>query len=294
MKDILKRLRRYEIRIRKAINSQMQGDFHSIFKGSGLEFDDVRPYQWGDDIRNIDWRVTAKGHGTFMKTFIEEKEQSVFFLLDVSASQEIGKNKKQKIDLAKEMTGLLALSAIREGSKVGLLCYSDRVEDYVKPSKTIKHAYEICNRMFSLKPTSKKTDLDAGIKYTLNLLNKKSIIFIISDFIDENFTHSMRGLARKHDLVVIQIHDKRESAIPHLGIVPLIEKESGKTVWLNTSSSDFKNAIETTHGKNKESLKDFCKRNDVNYLSIGTEDDYVPALIKLFRHRNRSNARRTR
>ena len=140
-KDILKRLRRYEIRIRKAINSQMQGDFHSIFKGSGLEFDDVRPYQWGDDVRNIDWRVTAKGHGTFMKTFIEEKEQTVFFLLDVSASQEIGKEKRQKIDLAKEMAGLLALSAIREGSKVGLLAYSDQVEDYVKPSKTMKHAY---------------------------------------------------------------------------------------------------------------------------------------------------------
>ena len=294
MKDILKKIRRYEIRIRKAINSQMQGDFHSIFKGSGLEFDDVRPYQWGDDIRNIHWGVTAKGHGTFMKTFIEEKEQTVFFLLDVSASQEIGKEKYQKIDLAKEMTGLLALSAIREGSKVGVLCYSDQVEDYVKPSKTVKHAYEIINRIFSLKPKSKKTDLDAGIKYTLNLLNKKAIIFIISDFIDENFTHSMRGLARKHDLVVVQVSDKREAAVPQLGIVPLYEKESGKTVWLNTSSNEFKNAVDKTHGKNRESLEDFCRRNDVNYVSIGTEEDYVPKLIRLFRHRNRSNARRTR
>lgn len=294
MKDILKRLRKYEIRIRKALNSQMQGDFHSIFKGSGLEFDDVRPYQWGDDIRNIDWRVTAKGQGTFMKTFIEEKEQTVFFLLDVSASQEIGKNNRQKIDLAKEMTGLLALSAIREGSKVGLLCYSDQVEDYIKPSKTTKHAYEIINRMFSLKPKSKKTDLDGAIKYTLNLLNKKTIIFIISDFIDENFTHSMRGLARKHDLVAIHISDKRESAIPQLGIVPLYEKESSKTVWLNTSSKEFKSAVQKTHGKNKDSLDNFCKRNDVNYTAIGTEEDYVPKLIKLFRHRNTSNARRTR
>lgn len=294
MKEILKRLRRYDIRIRKAINSQMQGDFHSIFKGSGLEFDDVRPYQWGDDVRNIDWKVTAKGHGTFMKTFIEEKEQSVFFLLDVSASQEIGKNNRQKIDLAKEVTGLLTLAAIREGSKVGLLSYSDQVEDYVKPSKTIKHAYEIINRMYTLKPKSKKTDLDSAIKYVLNLLNKKTIVFIISDFIDENFTHSMRGLARKHDLVVVHISDKRESAIPQLGIVPLYEKESGKTVWLNTSSAEFKSAVDHTHGKNKDSLSDFCKRNNVNYVSVGTEDDYVPKLIKLFRHRNRSNARKTR
>ncbi|GAB4247470.1 MAG: DUF58 domain-containing protein [Ekhidna sp.] len=294
MKEILKRLRRYEIRIRKAINSQMQGDFHSIFKGSGLEFDDVRPYQWGDDVRNIDWKVTAKGHGTFMKTFIEEKEQTVFFLLDVSASQEIGKDSRQKIDLAKEVTGLLTLSAIREGSKVGLLCYSDQVEAYVKPGKTLKHAYEIIDRMFSLKPKSRKTNLDQGIKYTLNLLNKKAIVFIVSDFIDENFTHSLRGIARKHDLVVVHVSDRSETAIPHLGIVPLYEKESGKTVWLNTSSSEFKNAVDKTHGKNKESLSDFCKRNDVNYVSIGTEDDYVPKLIRLFRHRNRGNARRTR
>jgi len=156
MKEILKKLRRYEVRIRKAINSQMQGDFHSIFKGSGLEFDDVRQYQWGDDIRTIDWRVTAKGHGTFVKTFIEEKEQTVLFVLDVSASQEIGKQKKQKIDIAKEVTGVLALSAIREGSKVGLLSYSNQVEDYVKPAKTVAHAYEIINRMFSLKPKSRR------------------------------------------------------------------------------------------------------------------------------------------
>ena len=294
MKEILKKLRRYEVKIRKAINSQMQGDFHSIFKGSGLEFDDVRPYQWGDDVRNIDWRVTAKGHGTFMKTFIEEKEQTVFFLLDVSASQEIGKDKRQKIDLTREVAGVLTLAAIKEGSKVGVLSYSDRVESYAKPGKSMKHAYEIINKIFSFKPKSKKTHLDGAIKYTLNLLNRKSIIFIISDFLDEDFTHSLRGLARKHDLIVMHVSDKSESVIPQLGIVPLLEKESGKTIWMNTSSQDFKKTFERTYGNKKESLADFCKRNDVNYVSIGTEEEYVPKLIKLFRHRNRGNAQRTR
>ncbi len=294
MKEILKKLRRYEVRIRKAINSQMQGDFHSIFKGSGLEFDDVRPYQWGDDVRNIDWRVTAKGHGTFMKTFIEEKEQTVFFLLDVSASQEIGKDKKQKIDLTKEVTGVLSLAAIKESSKVGVLFFSDQVEGYVKLGKGMKHAYEIIDKVFSLKPKSKKTNLDAAIKYTLNLLNRKSIIFVMSDFIDENFTHSLRGLARKHDLIVVHVSDKSETVIPQLGIVPLLEKESGKTIWMNTSSEGFKKMYEKTYGSKKESLADFCRRNDVNYVSIGTEDEYVPELIRLFRHRNRGNARRTR
>lgn len=294
MKEILKRLRRYEVRIRKAINSQMQGDFKSIFRGSGLEFDDVRPYQWGDDVRNIDWKVTAKGQGTFMKTFIEEKEQTVFFLLDVSASQEIGKEKRQKIDLTKEVTGVLTLAAIKEGSKVGVLSYSDRVEGYIKPGKSMKHAYEIIDKVFSIRPQSKKTDLDGAIKYTLNLLNRKSIIFIVSDFIDENFTQSLKGLARKHDLIVLHISDKTESVVPSLGIVPMLEKETGKTLWMNTSSDDFRKTFEKTYGSKKESLEDFCKRNDVNYASIGTADEYVPKLIRLFRHRNRGNARRTR
>lgn len=294
MKDILNKLRRYDIRIRKAINSQMQGDFRSIFKGAGLDYDGVRQYQWGDDVRTIDWRVTAKGHGTFVKEYIEEKEQTVFFLVDVSASQEIGKDNRQKIDLAKEITGLLAISATKEGSKVGALCYSDQVEDYIKPSKTLKHAYEIVNRLFTLKPKSKKTNLNEAIKYVLNLLKRKTVVFIVSDFIDEGFNQSLKGLARRHDLVVIDISDKRESALPSLGIVPLYEKESGKTVWLNTSSESFKNVVSKTHGKNKDSLEQFCKRNDVNYVSIATEDDYVPSLIKLFRHRNRSNAKRSR
>ncbi len=294
MKDILKKLRRYDIRIRKAINSQMQGDFKSIFKGAGLEYDDVRPYQWGDDVRTIDWRVTAKGHGTFVKTYIEEKEQTVFFLLDVSASQEIGKENLQKIDLAKEVTGLLSISAVKEGSKVGVLCYTDQVEDFVKPGKTIKHAYEIINRLQALKPRSRQTNLNEGIKYILNLLKRKTVIFVISDFIDEGFEQSLKGLARRHDLVVIDISDKREGVLPSLGIVPLYEKESGRTIWMNTSSDSFKNTISKSHGKNKESLENFCKRNDVNYVSIATEDDYVPQLIKLFRHRNRSNARKTR
>ncbi len=294
MKEILKKLRRYDIRIRKAINSQMQGDFRSIFKGAGLEYEDARPYQWGDDIRTIDWRVTAKGHGTFVKTFIEEKEQTVFFLVDVSASQEIGKDKRQKIDLTKEITGLLSISAVREGSKVGVLCYSDRVEDYVKPAKTLKHAYEVINRLFQLKPKSKKTNLSGAIKYLLNLLKRKTVVFVVSDFIDEGFTQSLKGLARKHDLVVIDVSDRREKGMPNLGIVPLYEKESEKTIWLNTSSESFKQVVSKTQGENKESLEDFCRRNDVNYVSIATEEDYVPKLIKLFRHRNRSNARRTR
>ncbi len=294
MKDILKKLRKYEIRIRKAINSQMQGDFHSIFKGSGLVFDDVRSYQYGDDVRTIDWNVTAKGHGTFVKTFIEEKEQTVLFILDVSASQEIGRDGSQKIDLAKEITALLSISATKESSQVGLLCYSDQNEKYIKPSKGTKHGYELLSTIFTLKPRSKKTNLDGAIRSALGLVKKKAVIFLISDFIDEEYQHSLKGMARKHDLVIIQLFDKQESNMPGFGIIPLLEKETGKTIWVNTSSGNFRNTLEKNHHKNSTELERFCSRNDINYVAIETGEDYVPKLIGLFRHRNKSNARRAR
>lgn len=294
MKDILKKLRKYEIRIRKAINSQMQGDFHSIFKGSGLEFDDVRSYQYGDDVRTIDWNVTAKGHGTFVKTFIEEKEQTVMFMLDVSASQEIGKDGSQKIDIAKEIAALLSMSASKESSQVGLFCFSDQKEKYIKPGKGTKHSYEILSGIFKTSPKSRKTNLDLAIKTTLGMLRKKAVVFLISDFIDEGYEHSLKGLARKHDLVVIQLFDQRESNMPGLGIIPLLEKESGKTLWVNTSSGNFRNTLNKTYKKNSSDLERFCSRNDVNYVAIEAGEDYVPKLIRLFRHRNKSSIQRVR
>jgi uncharacterized protein (DUF58 family) len=272
----------------------MQGDFQSIFKGSGLEFDDVRQYQYGDDIRTIDWNVSAKGHGTFVKTFKEEKEQSVFFILDVSASQEIGKERHQKIDLVKEIASVLSLAALKESSQVGVMCYSDQLEKYIKPAKGQRHGYEIINALYNLKPESKKTNLDRAIKYTLNLLKRKSIIFLISDFVDENYLHSLKGMGRKHDLVVIQIFDKSESNVPKLGIVPLYEKESGKNIWVNSSSAKFRSHFNKTYKNQTETLDDFCRRNDINYISVDTYEDYVPKLIRLFTYRNKANSQRVR
>src|ERR1041384_1966643 len=184
MKDLLKKLRRYEIQIRKAINSQMQGDFHSVFKGTGLEFDDVRPYQYGDDIRTIDWNVSAKGHGTFVKTFREEKEQTVFFILDVSASEDIGSPGKTKVDIGKEICGVLSLAAVKESSHVGLICFSDIRDRYIKPTKGHLQAYEIISALTSLKPTSKGTNLTKAISFALNAIRRRSVVILISDFID--------------------------------------------------------------------------------------------------------------
>ncbi len=288
MKELVKKLRKYQIQIRKAINNQMQGDFHSVFKGSGLEFDDVRAYQYGDDVRIIDWNVTAKGHGTFVKTFREEKEQIVFFLIDVSASQEIGTPGNQKIDIAKEIGGVLALSAVEEQSQVGLICFSDQKERYVKPGKGNKQAFRFIAELFRLTPSSLKTNISRAILYALDLIKRKSVVILISDFIDDNYEHNLRALARKHDLVVIHLSDRRETNLPRLGIIPLLDKESKKTLWINTSSPVFRKNIKETFTGNKSKLEDFCRKQRANYVNIYTDEDYIPKLIKLFRVRNKS------
>jgi uncharacterized protein (DUF58 family) len=287
MKEVLKKIRKYEIEIRKAINAQMQGDFRSLFKGSGLEFDDVRAYQYGDDVRAIDWNVSAKGHGTFVKTFKEEKEQTVFFIVDVSASQEIGVPGKNKSDISKEIAMLLTFSALKESSQVGLICYSDQKEKYVKPGKGMKHGYEILGQLYHLKPKSRQTDLNKAIRFALNFIKRKSIVIFISDFIDENYEHNLKGLARKHDLVLIHVSDIRESRMPPLGIIPLHDKETGKTIWVNTSSKSFKSRFEGNQTGNQNDLKTFSLKNQADYLHVNTNEDYVPQLIKLFKVRNK-------
>lgn len=288
MKELVKKLRKYQIQIRKAINNQMQGDFHSVFKGSGLEFDDVRAYQYGDDVRTINWNVSAKGHGTFVKTFKEEKEQIVFFLIDVSASQEIGNPGNQKIDIVKEICGVLSLSAVQEQSQVGLICFSDQKEKYVKPGKGEKHAFRFISDLMTLKPKSAKTNISKSILYALNLIKRKSVVIMISDFIDEGYEHNLKALSSQHDLVVIHISDVRETQMPRLGIVPLLDKESKKTIWTNTSSPGFRSGLKETFEGNQEKLEVFCRRHQANYVNIYTDEDYVPKLIKLFRVRNKS------
>jgi uncharacterized protein (DUF58 family) len=289
VKDILKKLRKYEIQIRKAINSQMQGDYRSVFKGTGLEFDDVRPYQYGDDIRTIDWNVSAKGHGTFVKTFREEKEQTIFFMLDVSASEDIGSPGRTKADIGKEVCGVLALSAAKESSHVGLICFSDVKEKYFKPTKGHSQAYEIISALSTLQPRSLKTDLSKAISFALNTIKRRSVVVLISDFIDDgDFYHNLKSLARRHDLVIIQISDKRETRLPKLGIIPVLDKESKKTLWINTSFGDFRSKTMKSFDQRKDTLEKFSRKHQINFLSLDTDEDYVPQLLKLFKVRNRS------
>ena len=288
MRELIKKLRKYQIEIRKAINNLMQGDFNSVFKGTGLEFDDVRAYQYGDDVRIIHWNVSAKGHGTFVKTFREEKEQTVFFLVDVSASQDIGNPGKKKIEVAREICGVLALSAVHEQSQVGLICYSDQKERYIRPGKGERHIYRFIAELFRLQPVSLKTNMSAAIRYTLDRLKRKSVVIMISDFIDQDYEHDLKALARKHDLVVIHLSDRRETNLPRLGIVPLIDRESQRTVWFNTSSPAFRRQLHRNFEEKRHALETLCFRQQANYLHLYADEDYVPRLIRLFKVRNKA------
>ena len=287
MKELLKKLRKYEIQIRKAINSQMQGDFHSIFKGSGLEFDDVRPYQYGDDVRSIHWNVSAKGHGTYVKTYREEKEQTIYFIVDFSASEDIGSPGKTKADIGKEICGVLALSGAKESSQIGLICFSDEREKYIKPAKGVGQAYEIVYSLAKLQPKSRKTNLNKAIVFALGVIKKKSVIILISDFIDENYFHNLKSLGRRHDLVLISVSDKRETNLPKLGIIPVLDKETNKTIWVNTSFGDFRQSIVKHHNSRVQELEEFSKKHQINFLSVDTDTDYVPKLLRLFKVRNK-------
>ncbi len=285
MQEILSKLRKYEIKIRKAINTQMKGNFHSVFKGAGLEFSDVRDYVYGDDVRRIDWNVSAKGERTYVKEFKEEKEQTVFFLLDVSASLEIGKNNYTKLQLAKEICGVLMLSAVKEDSYIGLICFSDQKEKYIKPKKGLRYGYEAILNLFNLEPVSKQTNLEQMLAFSLKMLKRKSVIILVSDFIDENYLKNLQTLAQKHDLVIVHVYDTQEVNMPSLGIIPVFDNESGKTVWLNTSSPTLREELAEKFETTKNNIEEISKKLKANYVAINTEDDFVAQLIKLFRVR---------
>jgi uncharacterized protein (DUF58 family) len=285
MDEFLARLRNFDIRIRKAVNSQMRGSFRSIFKGTGLEFSDLRTYQYGDDVRAIDWNVSSKGHGTFVKVFREEKDQTVFFVVDVSASQLVGPRTRDKLEATKEVCGVLALSAIREASHVGMYCFSDQKEKYIKPGNGLKTGYQLIRSLHKLQPESARTSIADALLFTLNALKRRSVVILLSDFIDLSYEHNLKALAKKHDLVVIHLYDQREVKLPKLGIIPVHDTETGQTVWANTSSASFRSGLYNTFRQNQMRLERLCKQYNASYLAIDSQEDFVPKLVELFRVR---------
>ena len=286
MKEILKKVRKYEIEIRKYLNNSNQGDYNSIFKGSGIDFDDLRPYQYGDDHRSINWNISAKEDKIYTNTYKEDKEQSVFFLVDVSQSQHIGKE-ENKINISKEIASVLTISALNTNSQVGILCFSDQKELFIQSKKGASHGYRIIKNLYELNQKSKKTNISSMIKFFMNSVKKKSLVILISDFIDKDYDKNMRALTKKHDVVCLHIYDDYETNIPNLGIIELEEKENNFRKWVNTSSSSFKKLSDNLFISKPEELKKKMNAIGINYLKINSKENYVKNLIKLFKYRKK-------
>ena len=284
VKEILKKVRKYEIEIRKFLNNSNQGDYRSIFKGSGIDFDDLRPYQYGDDHRSINWNITAKEDKIYTNTYKEDKEQSVFFLVDVSKSQEIGKD-ENKINTSKEIASVLTLSALNTNSQVGLLCFSDQKELFIQSKKGISHGYRIIKNIYDIKQKSNNTSISSMIKFFMKSIRKKSLVIIISDFIDENYQKSLKSLSNSHDVICLHIYDDYETKIPALGIIEVEEKENNYKKWVNTSSKTFKEKTKDLFINTSIEMKKNMNSLGINYLRINSRENYIKNLIKLFKYR---------
>lgn len=284
---LVRRLRHLEIRMHQAVEAQLQGNFRSVFRGNGLEFDDVRLYQYGDEVRAIDWAVSSKGHGTFVKTYKEEREQQVLVALDVSASQRMGGGSGSacKLDVGRDLAGLLALSAARQEAGLGLLAFSDQKELFLPPAKGVRAAYALLQRLYGLQPASRYTSLAAGIRQALGLLRRRTLVVLISDFIDDSYERELAMLARQHQLLVVQLVAPQEAAFPALGIVPLRDAETGALRWVDTSAPGFRARYSAQVQGRQQALHALCRRQRVGFLALRTDEDFVPQLVGLFRQR---------
>lgn len=284
--ELIKKVRKIEIKT-KGISSQLfSGNYHSAFKGRGMAFTEVREYYYGDDIRNIDWNVTARFNHPYVKVFEEEREMTVMLLIDVSGSNDFGATGRVKEQVITEIAGVLAFSAITNNDKVGVIFFSDRIEKFIPPKKGTSHILRIIRELIDFKPESRKTDLAAALKYFRNVIKKRSIAFILSDFHDDGYADALSIVARKHDLICINVHDNREKSIPAMGILKLRDAESGKSYWINTSDKKIREQMELYNRKQERYMRDAFARSGVDSVRISTDKDYIPPLMKLFKKRS--------
>ncbi|MEL6673733.1 MAG: DUF58 domain-containing protein [Bacteroidota bacterium] len=288
MKDILKKVRRLEIKIRKMVDSTFAGEYHSAFKGQGLEFDEVRPYQYGDDIRTIDWNVTAKTGKVFIKQFKEEREQTLFVLFDISGSGDFGPAEENKRLIGMEIASILAFSALKNQDKFGLATFSDQIESYYKPKKGRKHILKIVQGVLTHENKSDRTDIQLALDFMQHTLKRRSILLIISDFLDRDYERSLVQLSRKHEVILIRLFHPNEVFSMGTGTIPVFDIESRRMRWLNAGDVGYRKQLNESFESIETHLLDICRRNRIDYLSINTKEDYIPVLEKYFRQRNRA------
>ena len=285
--ELLKKVRQIEIKTRGLSNNIFAGQYHSAFKGRGMAFSEVREYQFGDDTRDIDWKVTARYVRPYVKVFEEERELTVMLLIDVSGSKDFGTVSQMKRDVTTEIAATLAFSAIQNNDKIGVIFFSDKIEKFIPPQKGRRHILYIIRELIDFRPDDRQTDINQALKYLTNAIKKRCTAFVLSDFIDHgNYRDALTIANRKHDIVAIQVYDRRETELPAVGLMKVRDAETGQERWIDSSSKRVREAYRTWWDKRQAEMNAAFQKSRIDAVSIRTEDDYVKALLALFDKRN--------
>lgn len=284
-KEILKKVRKIEIKTRRLSDHIFSGEYHSSFKGRGMTFSEVRQYQYGDDVRSIDWNVTARYNEPFVKVFEEERELTMVLMVDVSGSELFGTTKQFKKETITEISATLAFSAIQNNDKVGLLLFSDETELFIPPKKGKSHVLRIIRELIEFHPKSKRTDITQALRYLSNVIKKKAIVFVLSDFMDEDYDNALKIVGRKHDLTGIRVYDRYEEEIPRLGMVPMLNEENGETLLVDTNSKSVRTNYRANYLKRVAYFEDSFRRSGSGVIHNRIDESYVKKLLGYFKQR---------
>ena len=286
-KELLKQVRQIEIRTKGLVNQVFSGEYHSVFKGRGMEFSEVREYQFGDDIRNIDWNVTARFGHPYIKVFEEERELTVMLMVDLSGSLMFGSVSKTKQRVAAELTAILAFSALKNNDKVGLILFTDKIEKFVPPRKGNKHVLRIIREVLSFQPEGNSTDIGSALEYMNGAIKKKSIAFLISDFMDDGYEKILRIVGKKHDLIGIVLDDRRETEIPKMGLIKLTDAETNHERWVDTSSRKVQKVLQKRREEMIGKRKSLFIISRLDSIYVRTGENYIIPLVNFFRMREK-------
>ncbi|NOZ33721.1 MAG: DUF58 domain-containing protein [Chlorobi bacterium] len=284
-KELLKKVRQIEIKTRGLSKQIFAGEYHSAFKGRGMSFSEVREYQYGDDVRNIDWNVTARYDKAYIKTYEEERELTVMLLIDISASQNFGTKERFKKDLITEIAAVISFSAIQNNDKVGVIFFTDKIEKFIPPQKGKKHILRIIRELIEFRPENTATDISLALQYFTNIVKKRSTAFLISDFFDTGFEKAVQIAGHKHDLIALHIYDEKEYKLPNIGLIKLQDAETGKEVYVDTSKKSVRSVFEKNREQLYSSVKQIFDKTGIDSVRIKTDEDYIKPLLKLFKNR---------
>ena len=283
--ELIKRVRKIEIKTKGLSQQIFAGEYHSAFKGKGIAFSEVREYQYGDDIRNVDWNVTARFNHPYIKVFEEERELTVVLLVDVSGSRFFGTLSQLKMNVITEISAVLSFSAIQNNDKVGVILFSDKIEKFIPPKKGKQHILRIIRELLNFRPENRKTSITEALRFLSNAIKKRSIVFLISDFMDYHFEDALRIASKRHDLIGLHIYDIRETELPDIGLINIVDAETGKEMLVDTSSRYIRNTYKNSWRKRTDDLNEIFLKLGVDTASISTDEDYVRPLISLFKKR---------